>query len=238
MENRKIKVNSEPRCSVSKLGEYVSSQSSPARRREIVRTQKYPPTYQVVTYAPATKVIVDLVSVAFDSEELIEAISDFTFDLDCAVTKYDKIQAQCCIDAVRCFLPLSEKLAEILSACDASPGPQTWAIDLAGVKVSLRPELFLNFEGRNGKSSVGFVKFYFSKSHRLDEHAAGVITSVICEKARLAMPGASVSNPHVLVVDVFAGKIYSAPARQTKLLREAIAACEEIAHLWTREKVG
>lgn len=235
MRNQGIKVNNSPRCSVSKLGEYVSSQSSPARRREIVKSQKYPPTYKVVTYAPATRSLVDLASVAFDADELAEAMTEFAFDLDTAVTTYDKTQAKCCLDALKSFQRIAEPLALAIGNCSAEPGPQTWSIELAGVKVSLRPELFLDFEGKNGKRHVGFVKLYFSKSHRLDEHSAAIIGAVICEKARQVMPASTISNQHVLVVDVFAGRIYSVPTRQTRLLKEAIAACEEIALFWNRE---
>lgn len=235
MNNKGIKVNNLPRCSVSKLGEYVSSQSSPSRRREIVKSQKYPPTYKVVTYAPATRSLVGLASVAFDDDRLLEAINEFAADLDLAVTSYDRTQAKCCLDALRSFRGLSDSLANAIANCSATPGPQTWFIELAGVKVSLRPELFLDFEGKNGKRHVGFVKLYFSKTHRLDEHSAAVIGAVICEKARQVMPAATISNQHVLVVDVFAGKIYPVPAPQTRLLKEAIAACEEIALFWNRE---
>lgn len=235
MRNSGININSFPRCSVSKLGEYVSSQSSPARRREIVKSQKYPPTYKVVTYAPATRSVVDLASVAFDPDEVAEAMSGFAFDLDAAVTTYDRTQAKCCLDALKSFQGISESLALAIANCSVAPGPQTWSIELAGVKVSLRPELFLDFEGKNGKRHVGFVKLYFSKSHKLNEHSAAVIGAVICEKARQVMPNSIISNQHVLVVDVFAGRIYPVPNRQTRLLKEAVAACEEIALFWNRE---
>lgn len=236
--NRIIKINSEPRCSITKLGEYVSIQSSPARRREIVKSQKYPPTYKVVTYTPATRVLVDAISGGYDDERLLEEIGAFYQKHEEAVTDFEKKQAKCSLDALRAYRKVAEELSQRLSGCIVTPGPQTWNIDLAGVTVSLRPELFVEFEGKNGVRNIGFVKFCVSKTHRLDEHAAGIINAVMAEKARLAMPNCVLSNSHILAVDIFDGKIFTAPVHRKRLMNEAVAACEEIAYFWPRDLVS
>lgn len=239
MENyKKIKVNAEPRCSVTKLGEYVSMQSSPARRREIVKSQKYPPAYKVVTYSPATRILVDVLLNGYDEDRLAEEIGGFYQSHEEAATAFEKKQAKCSVDALVAYRLVAKELAQKLDGCTITPGPQTWAIDLGGVNVSLRPELFIEFEGKNGHRNVGFVKLYLSKGHRLDEHAAGIINAVMAEKAVHALPHTVLSNPHLLVVDVFSGTIYTAPTHKKKLMNEAVAACEEIAHFWPRYLVS
>ncbi len=46
-----------PRISVNKLGEYLTA--TPARRRQIIQDQKYPPTFKCVRYRDAEKALVD-----------------------------------------------------------------------------------------------------------------------------------------------------------------------------------
>ncbi|MGE3557287.1 MAG: hypothetical protein AB7M93_30715 [Candidatus Obscuribacterales bacterium] len=226
MRKFKTKEHTKPRCSVNKLGEYVAKQSSPARRREIIKTQKIPPTYNVVTYTPATREIVTSILTGFDEEHLIESIGDFFQKAEEADSEFDKRQAKCCHDALRAF----KKILPNLEAedCTILPGPQTWSIEIGGVTVSIRPELLLEVD--KGKS--GFIKLYLSKSYRLDDHSAGVIAAVIAEKAISA--GMNISRRHIQIIDVFGQRIYKCPAHTKRLFREAEAACEEIAFNWRR----
>lgn len=226
-------VHNNPRCSVNKLGEYVAKQSSPARRREIIKAQKVPPAYQTVTYSSATKIVVENILAGYDDDAMIDAIGSFFQKAEEAVKDFDKKQAKCCHEALRAFRKLAAELD--LSDCIVTPGPQTWSMEISGVTVSIRPELFLEIAGMSVKKKIGFVKFYFSKAHRLDEHSAGVIAAVMIAKAVESMPtGTKVSAKHVLVVDVFGQKIYTAPANTKRLFNEAEAACEEIAFSWSR----
>ncbi len=226
-------VHEKPRCSVSKLGEYVSKKSSPVRRRQIVQSQKVPPTFQTVTYSPVTKFIVKNLIANSDDEAFIEQIGEYYQNAEEADTPFQKKQANCCHDALRAFRKVAHLID--LDGCTLSAGPRTWAIELAGVNVSVRPEIFLNVPGRSGSSKVGFVKLYFSKSNRLDEDAAAVISAVMIAKAEEALPpGTKISRDHVLVIDVFGQQIFTAPTATKRYLNEAVAACEEIAYAWDR----
>lgn len=222
-----------PRCSVTKLGEYVAKQSSPARRREIVKSQKIPPTYQTVTYTPVTRAIVDCLVNGIDEDRLGERLEQFIEAADNAQTPFETTQANCSQDAIKAFKKLVDKLG-MLDLCTIRQGPQTWGMEIGSVTISIRPELFLELEGKNGKPEYGLVKLYFSKTYRLDEHAAGVINAVMLAKAELSMPDKKLSRKHVLVVDVFGQQIFQAPKNTKRLLNEAEAACEEIAFAWER----
>lgn len=226
------KTNHKPRCSVTKLGEYVAKQSSPARRREIVKSQKLPLTFQTVTYTPVTRAIVDCLVGGIDEDQLGELIKRFVEAADDAETSFEKTQANCSQDAIKAFGKVVDKLGR-LDSCTIKEGPQTWSIEIRGVTVSIRPELFLELEGRGGTLQHGVVKLYFSKTHRLDEHAAGVISAVMLEKAELSMAG-KISREHVLVIDVFGQKVFEAPKSTKRFFNEAVAACEEIAFAWER----
>mgnify|MGYP003379768557 CR=1 FL=1 len=221
-----------PRCSITKLGEYCSQQSSPARRRDIVKSQKFPPTFKVVRYTPATRFIIDSLVDGYDQDNWQKQIDQFSLQKQLAVSTHDQQQAGCSADALRAFQKVMDKLP--LADCDLHCGPKSWALDIEGVTVSIRPELFLNIEGRNGVPQVGCIKLYFSKTHRLDAHAAGVISSVIIEKMKQSMPTTKIASKHIYVVDVFGETVFSAPPSHKKLFNEAVAACQEMAFSWPR----
>lgn len=229
-------VHEKPRCSVTKLGEYVSKQSSPVRRRQIVQSQKIPPSFQTVTYTPVTRFIVDNIIAKSDDEVFIEQIGEYYQNAEEADKPFEKTQAICCHDALRAYRKVARMLD--LDGCELSPGSRTWAIEIAGVTVSIRPEIFLKVPGRGGASKVGFVKFYFCKANRLDEHAAAVISAVMIAKAQESLPtGTKISNDHVLVIDVFGQQVFTAPPATKRYLNQAEAACEEIAYNWGRFSV-
>ncbi len=218
---------------MTKLGEYVAKQSSPARRRQIIQAQKVPPTFQTVTYTPASKLIIDHILAGSEEEFLLEAIGEFFQKAEEAVSDFDKTQAKCCRDALSAFRKVASKID--LEGCTPKRGPVTWSIQIGGVDVSVRPELFLELPGRGGRKKVGFVKFYFSKAYRLDDHSAGVIAAVTIAKAEQCISAETkISHKHVIVVDVFGQQVFVAPTSTKRLFNEAQAACEEIAFHWER----
>ncbi|MFA6555547.1 MAG: hypothetical protein WCT03_03915 [Candidatus Obscuribacterales bacterium] len=232
LNTKKIRVNPNPRCSVTKLGEYCSQQSSPARRQAIVKSQKFPPAFKVITYNPASQFLSELLVDGFNEESLVEKINEFNAQKNEAVAPYDKLQAGCCMDSLIAFPQVVAKLP--LVNCSLRRGPKSWALDIQGVTVSIRPELFISLEDRNGVPKIGCIKLYFSKTHPLDSHAAGVISAVIVEKIKQSIPSAKISNSHIFVVDVFAGNVFTAPASHKRLFKEAEAACQELAYSWPR----
>lgn len=232
LNSKKIRVNPNPRCSVTKLGEYCSQQSSPARRQVIVKSQKFPPAFKVVTYNPASRFLIGLLVDGYEEDTLMKQIDEFRVEKHEATSDFDGLQAGCCMDSLIAFQKVMAKLP--LDNCTLTRGPKSWTLDIQGVTVSIRPELFIDFEGRNGVPKIGCIKLYFSKSHPLDAHAAGVISAVIVEKLKQSMPTAKISNAHILVVDVFAGNVFAAPTSQKRLFNEAEAACQELAYSWPR----
>ncbi len=226
------KVHKNPRCSVSKLAEYVCQQSSPARRRQIVLAQKIPLTFMTANYMQASRFIVDHLLNNGSDDDVIEEIGDLFQKIEEAPSDFAKKQATCSHNALRAFRQIADDLP--ISDCILKPGPQTWSMDICGVEVSVRPELFLEIPDKQGKK-VGLVKFYFSKLYRLDEHSAGVMASVLIAKATESMPsGTRISHDHVIVVDVLNQKVFTAPKATKRLFKEAEAACQEIAIHWER----
>lgn len=232
MQKLTKRVHEQPRCSISKLGEYVAQQSSPARRREIVKSQKFPPTFQVVRYTPVSRALVEYMSSGLDNELMLGMVQQFVDRYDDANSEFERKQASCSLDAIRAFQQLSNDLD--LDQCRVQAGPQTWSIVLGGVLVSIRPELLLELKARGTAMKKGFVKLYFSKTFPLDEKAAGVISAVTIAKARECIEEVEISRQHTIVVDVFGKRIFTAPKNTKRYLNEAEAACEEIAFHWNR----
>lgn len=84
-----------------------------------------------------------------------------------------------------------------------------------------------------GGRRVGCLKLYFAKTGPLDDRSGPYVATVLEEFAnRNPLGGARVDGSVVLVVDIFAGRVFRAPRARTRRLDDVTAACEEIAARW------
>ena len=85
----------------------------------------------------------------------------------------------------------------------------------------------------HGNNQVGLLKLYFSKHHPLDERSGQYIATLLSAFAEQHLaPLGPLDARRMLVVDVFAGRAYSAPRARTRRLCDVRHACEEIAARW------
>jgi hypothetical protein len=104
---------------------------------------------------------------------------------------------------------------------------------IAGVEVSIRPELELVVTGKGGTVHYGLLKLYLSKSHPLTDDAGNYVATLVHSYAGHRFTGPkSVDRKQCFVFDVFQEKLFVAPVNHTQRRKDINAACEEIANRW------
>ncbi|MBZ4399029.1 hypothetical protein OWM54_20525 [Myxococcus sp. MISCRS1] len=217
-----------PRVSVNKLGEYLTA--TPARRKRIIYDQKHPPEQQYLRYPEASLAITDFLCRDLDPAILREHQRRFA----CSVpqSEFEAQRLHLCSEALERFADLVPWLGledTIISPVGAEPP----VLEMAGVTISVRPEVVLQRMDRHGNPRVGLMKLYFSKHHPLDERSGQYIGTMLQRFAEqhLCQLGPS-DHRMVQVVDVFAGTLFTAPRAHIRRLSDVVLACEEIAERW------
>lgn len=104
---------------------------------------------------------------------------------------------------------------------------------VAGVRVSVRPEILLRASGRGGITRLGALKIYIGKTHRLGErggeYAATVLRRYLEEHHS---DEGEVDHRLCLVLDVFDRKLHHAPRAYVRRMRDIEAACRELLLHW------
>lgn len=107
------------------------------------------------------------------------------------------------------------------------------ALNVRGVEISVRPE-FLSAGMYRGQQVCGGVKLYFSKDVPLTDESAPYITAVLMQHIQAHnQPSGHLARPNsCIVVDVFAGCVYTAPRATTRRFRDIEVACQEVSLWW------
>lgn len=216
-----------PRISANKLGEYLVS--PPLRRRDIIERQKYPCSFIGAYYEPARAIIVDFLVGTLDREGMLRR-TEALVSAEHA-SSYALHQAHGCAEAVLRFLDLEPALD--LRGMTPVQLTEHAALDVEGVRVSVYPDLVLEGHDRRGRPQVGALKLHFPKAHPHTETSAEYVATLLRAHAqRHMLARGHVSDDACLVVDVFAGRIVSAPRGHVRRLRDIGAACDEIRRAW------
>src|SRR4051812_41198601 len=96
-----------PRISVNKLGEYLVA--SAARRRGILRDQKAPKDFVVMTYTEATTAIAEHLAAASANLAVIDRMVT-RLRATTTTTKYDKQRIKVCLEALAAFTGMAAEL--------------------------------------------------------------------------------------------------------------------------------
>jgi hypothetical protein len=108
--------------------------------------------------------------------------------------------------------------------------------DIRGVRVSVRPDLYLSGVDGHGKPVAGCLKLHFSKNHPLTETSGQYVATVLHRYTELAFDAGVVYTlpRYCKAINIFTGDFYEAPNSYMRR-REAIRdACESIASIWPR----
>ena len=86
---------------------------------------------------------------------------------------------------------------------------------------------------------MGALKFRYVKTRPITDEWAAYSTTVLHQFAEkgLVGPEGTVDRRHCKLVDVFAGRIYEAPASYKERRKDVEAACWHIKELWPRVRM-
>lgn len=223
------KIRLEPRMSLNKLGEYMVAPA--IRRLAILKDQKRPQPFKVIYYEPANTAITRfLLNGGNDVGQLLEERNRL-WALGSSAT-YSEQRFKANAEAITSFLDSYDVLpvgvVEARMGSNMSP-----MIRIAGVDISMRPEIVIRARSNRLGDSIGAIKLYFSKNAALDENSGAYIGALLHQYAQenLGELGQAVFR-NSSVLDVFQGAQFSAPRNHRRRFADIQAACVEIGSRW------
>ncbi len=222
---------SQPRISVNKLGEYMTTTSA-VRRRAIVRQQIAPPPAVVPRYRQATDPInAFLASGGIDVESMTKEIERLR---QASVTSdWTQSDNQNTADALEHFLEVSDELP--IDGIEYVRGDlQPPHLDVADVAISVRPDFLLRFQKR-GRKYVGALKIHYIRDDGKALKTQGQeFVATLCRQwlSEHGSGGREVIHTHCFSLDLFRKSLVHAPASFTRRMKEVEAACADIALIW------
>lgn len=219
-----------PRISLNKLGEYMAA--TPSRRKRIISDQKEPKSFITARYTVAQEVISDYIQDGMcDDDMLTDAINRL---MTAPVSsEWEEQSNQLCAVAIEHFVNLKDRLDIDGCRCMVLSPEETATMAIAGVEVSIRPELSVTVQDGRKNGYLGLIKLAFSKTYKLGEKSGEYVATLLHEYASRALfNGQQVWNDKCIVVDIFDELIITAPSARKKRLEDIEAACEEIRRMW------
>lgn len=223
-----VRERSQPRISITKLGEYMVA--SPTRRRRIVIDQKRPQDYIVARYNDAQESIAEFLINAIGKDCLRRKIEELNGGV--VSTEWQAQSNQLCAEAIMAFLGFVDSLS--LDGLEPQRGDTCPPkLDIAGVAVSVRPEVLITGKDRKGEPLNGAIKLYISKTTPLTPEAAEYVATTVHQFVSDYRGEAGKTDYRLCyVLDVFNKKVFSAPRSHVRRRADIEAACEEIARAW------
>ncbi len=224
---RRIGSRSKPRISATKLGEYLEASAS--RRERILRDQKFPRTFMVVRYEKARQAIRAALAGGKDISQRLQELAR-TIDLIPAKSSYDVDSIRLSATAVRRFATQYDRLA-LNGVTPLVASAPCFSLSLEGVSISILPTVLLRRTKRDGTGQWGALVVAFRKTEALGERSG----KAIAELVRMSLANAGykgIRHDLCIVVDVFSGGIFVAPARGQRVAADIASACREIAVRW------
>jgi len=218
------RVRSNPRISIAKVAEYMVA--SAGRRHTILRDQKFPPAFKASRFRDAYAALSEILVAGGGVRAIDAQIAEWR-----SRTPATRFEAEClanCIDALIAFKALIARGE--FAGMSFLPGTREAYVEVAGVDLSVRPDVMV------AGATAGTMKIYLGKTSPLTEDVPGRPGSSSYAATALNLWAettfGSAPPAQSIVVDVFAGRVYRAPARQQRRRQDLLAACQEIAVMW------
>jgi hypothetical protein len=222
------KQRDEPRISVNKLAQYVTSKA--ARQNQILRNSKFPPDYITTYYREAGEAIARFLAGDMKENSILDNASSI-LSQKVATNVYESRRLTGNIDAIETFLGLLDDIE--FGAATAKLGAQSAPhLVMHGVEISVRPEVTLHSKSKTTEL-VGGIKLHFPKTEPLTEEQADYITAMMhsfCQ-SHLWKQGAPYGG-HCMVIDLGSGRVYPGVKSVKQRLKDVENACGQIATLW------
>lgn len=236
IETREIVVRREPRISALKLAEYVIA--DPSRQKTIVKTSKFARKAVMLQYTKARSFVHRaFTDSGIDATMLSEKAAEI--EAEAWNTTWQKEDNRRSAEALRRFANMAPQF-QWQSATEIPKPFEGWGhIMLAGVKVSVQPEVVFQFDHRN-ITKVGAILLNVSikdeKSlsrsnggYSVGDYLSSLLFQTLLQK--FSTVGAPL-NSKCVAVDVYRGTIHEAPKSYKTLNKHLEAACETIALRW------
>lgn len=222
-----IKNIRKPKISANKLGEYINS--SPSRRKDIVKNQKYPKGYIVTRYNDAKSTIIDYFLNKKGNKDLLkEKIKSLI--LKNYGSQFRNQDNQLSIKALEIF---SDSDMNLDLSCHSVTrlSNDLSKLSIQGVDVSISPEILITGVIKK-KEFVGAIKIHISKSNPLNEKSGKYVATLVHRFLENLYPGKTVRPDFCISLDVFTGQYFLAPRSFKSMRKDIEAACNEIRLLW------
>lgn len=229
-------VRSQPRIYLHHLACYIGA--DPGERRELVHAAKYPSPDGRSSRA-SSHPFGDMLSMGWD-EDVLSSLA-----LQCwwclarpATSEVDARRVEARL-AIKLFERLVERINQELETMGSRVRLTDWipmSMSVRGVKV-VDSALLITEQPRRGRPiDVGALSFSTTRAHaHSDEsmkHAAVLLWSLARAESRYLWRRVQLSRRLCIAADVFSSRLCDAKLGHTRRLRQAVAACEEIAAIW------
>lgn len=214
-----------PRFSITKLAEYLVATAG--RRRTLIEDQKYPSAFIAAKWTEAYPAIADVLIHGGDRRVASEYLAQWRRRPP--TSSFDAERRALWIEAMTVFAEQVDDLE--LAAYQFVPGREDAYLAYSGVQLSVRPDLLI------GGDEPGALKIYLGKSKRLTPNTPGRTGSGTYAATLMhlwAQDQVEAAPDRCLVLDVFGRRLFTAPAKPGQPRKDALAACQEIADVWSR----
>jgi hypothetical protein len=218
----------EPRISINKLAQYVTSKA--ARQNQILRNAKFPPDYITTYYREAGEAIAKFLAGDMKESSILDNAASI-LSQKVAGNVYETRRIAGNIDAIETFGTLLDDIeyggASAMLGAHSAP-----KLISNGVEISVRPEVTLHSKSKTTEL-VGGIKLHFPKTEPLDEEQANYISAMMhlfCE-SHLWKHGQPFGG-HCMVIDLASGKVYPGVKSVKARLKDVANACTQISALW------
>jgi len=218
-----------PHISVNKLGEFIFA--TPARKRSILKTIKFPSTFKNARYPEPKSAFVNFMLDAMHDKSVFENKKNQLIAKR-TLTKWQKDKQQGCIEAIDHLIACSETILMPYLKYVAEKGllNDDYYTHINGVTLHLKPDVLL-IDAKT-KKVKGFVKLVFSKSRKVDWNEAAISAGAVRTHLEKLF-GLILKAENCFVLDVFNRRKHIAPKfLQTNKVHVKMA-CEEIASMWS-----
>lgn len=216
-----------PRISLNKLGEYLTA--TPSRRRRIVLDQKNPEPFLVARYKDAREAIVRFLESRMADEDILIAAAN-QLRVDEYGTDFARQDRLASAEAIDNFSDVADQIEIEDLAIDAVDSTASTKMEIAGVDVSIRPDVYLLDPVTH--DIVGAVKLHFPKTTPLDERSAGYVATALYRFLSSEKNAVGVRNDKCYVVDVSTQSVFHARRAYKRNMSDITAACEEVRARW------
>jgi len=224
-------VYEEPRISINKLGEYLTTPKA-SRRERILHDAKFPPTFQVIRYDPTRHVIQRFLSGKIGSiGALNEAIGEYA--LTHTKDDFEARMKKSNLEAMVLFAEMAPKLdfGDVKVTIGVHAPPRR---DIEGVSVSIRPDLHLTANGgSNAPTRRGAIKLNISKGAVHGKDAADYVGTLLRTYIEEGCEPGECEPQRCFSLDIFGGKLVASPKAVVNRWKDIEAGCAEIARQWS-----